>query len=445
MTLALLDCLRDLRRASIDFDKGLEQLFYQPKDALAPLREQISKLDQTRAYRPVHAPDECLEQWKSYLLRRTLELPPRTIRYLCWEPDVATDLRFHNYLDHTENGLRPQSLQGLVRACHSRWSSKFVAGPVIEKVRDRLRNYRGKNRLIHRWKKSIDVVLGADGAELFSGEIVRAESGIQETCDEWGIQGDTAYIVAAAKHTAGACRDRMSADDTWGTYLIKEVLSWKGWEISAFKDETAQTILHDLGDDDNKFKNKLLGFILSNPRDLLGDPRLPANTTKWAGVKEKARAKVIQWLSGLDVVFFFEHVMRRGEDHHGRKNFWLKYVRSFKQSRPLLNREDLERLRPQLNKMQYRGIHGLVADQHSAFLLDFGRVLVIEFNKMGACYVYDRSVVERVVPEFWTTQPFSYYRIKQKRLVAHWIVHDAGGNWKYKLQNILAGYGIRPS
>ncbi len=442
----LLDYLKDLKRASIDFGNELEHLVYPAKDSLAPLEDLISKLDQTRAYRPVHAPDECLEHWNRYLIRKNSELDSRTIRYLCWAPDVATDLRFHNYLDQREYGLRPQSIQGLVRACHSRWSATFVVGPVIEKVRHRLRDYRGQNRVINRWKKSIDVVLGTNGAEQFSGKIVRGRRRIQETCDEWGIQSDTAYVAAAAKHTADSCREKISADETWIDYLIDEILSWGGWDVGEFKSEIAQTILLDLGNRDGKFRTKLVKFILSNPRDLLGDPRLPAHTTKWVGVKEQARTRVIQWLSGLDVHFFFEHVMRRGQDPHGRKDFWLKYVKAFKQSRPLLNREDLVRLRPQLNKMRdYSFTHGFVADQHSAFLLDFGRVLVIEFNKMGACYVYDRSEVENVVPDFWSTQPFGYYRIKQKRLVAHWIVHDAGGNWKYKLQQILASYGIRPS
>jgi hypothetical protein len=275
---------------------------------------------------------------------------------------------------------------------------------------------------------------------------VHTEAGIQDTCTEWGIQADTAYVTAAAQQTASSCRELMSVDESWGNYLIKEILSWDRWEISDFKKEIAETILHDLGNRNDKFRKKLIEFILTDPRGLLGDPRLPANTTKWVGVKEQARNRIIQWLSGLDVTFFFEHVMRRGEDPHGRKNFWLRYVKAFKQSRPLLNHEDLERLRPQLNRIQYySGTHGLVADQHSAFLLDFGRVLVIEFNKMGACYVYDKSAVEHVVPEFWTHQPFSYYRIKQKRLVSHWIAHDTWGNWKLKLQNILAGYGIRPS
>src|ERR1700752_4543573 len=151
---ALLDCFRDLGRASLDFGNSLEHLVYDPKEMLVPLRDQISKLNQTRAYRPIHAPAESIENWKRYLIKRESDLHPRTVKYLCWEPDIATDIRFHNYLDQKQYRLRPQYLQGLVRACHLRWSSRFVDGPVIKRVTDRLLDYDGPNRLIQRWRSS---------------------------------------------------------------------------------------------------------------------------------------------------------------------------------------------------------------------------------------------------------------------------------------------------
>lgn len=444
MSTTLLDSLGDLKRASTNFVSDCKLFQPQPELALEPLQTLVKKLDKGKPARPLRSP-ACLRYWEEYLSGRRSQLDSRTIRFLCWELDVATDLRFYNYLDERRSTLQTQSLEGLVRAVHSRWSPNFIASPILERVRNGLRNYRGRSSRIRRWQNAVDVVLGANGAELFSKEILEGEQSIQDTCEEWGIHPDTSYVTAAVMHAADFSRQRMSSDGTWGIYLIKEILAWTRWEVGDFKGQVSETILQGLGDQDDRFRQKLLEFVLSNPRDLLGDPRLPANTTKWAGM-EKARAKIIQWLSGLDVVFFFEHVMRRSEDSHGRKNFWLRYVKAFKQSRPLLNREDLQRLRPQLNRMRfYSNTHGHLADQHSAFLLDFGRILVIEFNKMGACYVYERSSVDRVVPEFWSSRPFNYYGIKQKRLVAHWIVHDSGGNWKYKLQNILASYGIRPS
>ena len=45
----------------------------------------------------------------------------------------------------------------------------------------------------------------------------------------------------------------------------------------------------------------------------------------WLGI-QVARQRLLQWLSRADIHFFFEHVLPKGTDPHGRKTFWLKYV-----------------------------------------------------------------------------------------------------------------------
>jgi len=57
--------------------------------------------------------------WQRYLLEPQQRLAPRAVRYLCWEPSVATDTRFQTYLDTEVGTLSSRSLQGLVWCCHT--------------------------------------------------------------------------------------------------------------------------------------------------------------------------------------------------------------------------------------------------------------------------------------------------------------------------------------
>jgi hypothetical protein len=82
----------------------------------------------------------------------------------------------------------------------------------------------------------------------------------------------------------------------------------------------------------------------------------------------------------------------------------------------------------------------------SAFLLDFGEVLVVEFSKVGnACYIYQKRAAKELIPDFWTTEPFHASGgkgLKQSALAAERIRHTAG--WQDELSMILARHGVRP-
>ena len=93
---------------------------------------------------PLHAPcgvAACL--WQQYLADPRQRLTPRALRYLCWEPQVATASRFQDCLDQSAGELSTRMLQGLVRSCHACWSPTFAAGGVARRVQQRLVKYRG--------------------------------------------------------------------------------------------------------------------------------------------------------------------------------------------------------------------------------------------------------------------------------------------------------------
>ena len=113
-------------------------------------------------------------------------------------------------------------------------------------------------------------------------------------------------------------------------------------------------------------------------------------------------------------------------------------------SRPLLNWEDKGRLQMILRQNREQvGHFGASDGPTSAFLLDFGSVVAIEFSKEGnACYVYEKRALDRVVSDFWAAQPFTIPRLKQRSLCVERVVHKTG--WQQEMAGILARYGIRP-
>src|SRR5439155_15930958 len=93
--------------------------------------------------------------------------------------------------------------------------------------------------------------------------------------------------------------------------------------------------------------------------------------------------------------FFFDLIMAGQEDRHNRREFWLRYVGRVGNSRVAMGTRDRDRLRVQLTELKKRGrseyahLEDPFEDDVSAFIMDFGRAVVVEFSKPGnACFIY---------------------------------------------------------
>ena len=169
--------------------------------------------------------------------------------------------------------------------------------------------------------------------------------------------------------------------------VIREVLPSPHWRPSTFKTAIRQLVLA-CTRCSQQHSERLKTFLLTDSRLL--DPRLPANGTNWIGISNSARDLVIRWLSAWDVQLFFDHVLPTRDDPHGRKPFWLKYKNRVKRSRPLLRLSGREPLASECGNQRERNFGRMKFDcDTSAFLLDFGSVIVVEFSKYGnAVFLY---------------------------------------------------------
>ena len=72
---------------------------------------------------------------------------------------MALDPNFHTYLSSRHLQLGARGLQGLVRACHMRWSAYLKNEAMKRSAQRCLKEYGGPNRVVGLWQLSIDKIL----------------------------------------------------------------------------------------------------------------------------------------------------------------------------------------------------------------------------------------------------------------------------------------------
>ncbi|MBL8207018.1 MAG: hypothetical protein JNM09_22485 [Blastocatellia bacterium] len=401
------------------------------------LKKAIAALAQEKTAKHIFCPDEFLRQWQELLAKRRTSLEWRVVRALCWEPSIATEINFHHYLDQAWPELNPRALRGLIIVCHIRWSKELAQSQMIEYVRQRLAGYIGPNRTLKRWRDAAAMILGYQGTLKFGKEIVRQKLSIAEACHQWQLDEQSKYVSEAVEIATDMCLSSQRSATCDIQYLLG-LLGWKNWLKESFKRVISLAITHERAQHDEQWRERLIVFVLNH--EWLGDPRLRA--TNWVGVSTEARKRFIQWLSKADIVFFFDHVLRH-HDPHGRRNFWLRYVGSLAQSRPLLRHDDETRLANEIKRKRGASVsYGRINGVASSFLLDFGSIIAVEFSTSGAIYFYKRQIFNTIVPNFWQWNEFSERNLKRSDDNAGRIVHR--GDWQSEAANILAKYGIRP-
>lgn len=402
------------------------------------LRTTVVRLSQPKKVRPVRCPPNYIELWNTIGASHSSEFSGRAIRYLSWETDIAIRPVFQS-VALTPERIGARSLQGLVRSVHRRWVATVNTSSVGNLV-VALTTYARKNLLIDKWKHNLGYVLNKDGPSRFASDVLRRGTTWDKLSDEWGLEPDSEFgnqVLTECVALSLNGRD----NDAFQNAAIHFVLPSKHWRLDSFKTSVQHMILAS-----SRFSPQqsdgLRDFILNDHR--LRDPRLPANGPNWAGVSELARDTVIQWLSAEDIQLFFDHVLTTRNDPHGRKPFWLRYKGKVKRSRPLLSALDESRWLANTATRGKRNF-GRMEDfcNTSAFLLDFGRVMVVEFSEVGnAVYVYEHRDVPDLNDAFWSQARFSLSTLKQKDRCIERMTHTP--HWQSKMRTLLAQFGIHP-
>src|SRR6266700_4000808 len=442
----LTESLASLQAALYMIRAELSHPAFSVESRLRKLSAIVNELDQPKRVRPVPVAIEYVNQWNEVLVGRRSNMESRAIRSLCWNPVIATDKAFQSFLVGTQYVPNAQSLKGMICSCHVRWSRELALSDAVRKIRDYLNRYSGRNRLLNKWKSSASMIIGLKAHDIMAGELVKSADGISGFCKRWGISIESSQLFQSAAEVASAfCLEQIDRIPECRGFLFKELMPWSGWSPNVLKNVMSRVILFPSRDNADLI-DAIISLVRSDPR--FGDPRLPHNGNNWIGMDEASR-RMQEWLSAADITFFFETVLPKGTDPHGRKAFWLRYVgcRGLR-SRPLLSNSDKFRLRDVLWKKGAKAsdFGRLLDEDTSAFILDFGPIMAIEFSAVGnACYLYEKQAAAEIVPDIWTSLPFSKTELKRKSKIAtsQPITHDRQHRWKNEMERILARYGVR--
>jgi hypothetical protein len=151
------------------------------------------------------------------------------------------------------------------------------------------------------------------------------------------------------------------------------------------------------------------------------------------------------WRNKVDLVFFFNSVMKEEADRQGRKAFWLRYVNQAHESFVALCSTDAYRLRTSLwrEKIQYRKI---IDDQGvSCFVMRFrgngADIVIAEFSNVGSARIFRHESFVQKIGDM-NRQQFGLKELRNDEGAAETFRHMPG--WQTKVRNSLARYGIRP-
>lgn len=408
------------------------------------LKTVVAKLGTQASSRPPYS-ERYIQQWTDYEAGKSADVERGAARYLCWESEIATTEKFLTYLQQSEVELNRRSLEGLVRSCHTKWEGSFPESLSVAKARRLLDTYDGPSPVLVKWKSHLTAILGKDGPSLLAKELIAKEKTLKDHLSQWYLEVKSPFVRQLVAAATALARQRLDAPtDRLFQILFNELLPWANWRISDLKKEITEIILHRACT--GKAQELVQAFILEH-KELLGDPRLPANRTKWAEVSEGAKNKVLQWLCREDIYFFFDHMYQDRTDPHHRKEFWLRYLDRCVASRPLLGSGDALRLRTILRRDRSKVGHfgNLRGGDNSAFLLDFGGITVVEFSKVGACFIYENQRFSSIV-DFWQSGSFLESDMKDPSRCLKRIVHRITANidWRIEAQRTLAMKNVRP-
>lgn len=303
----------DIIRSVAESAKGMGAF---PKDLskgtallrLEKLRSVTKSID-SRVSRKPPPLERYMLQWRQFASGEVTHLDRGTVRYLCWESNIATSPLFLEYLQWSELKLGRRSLEGLVRSCHAKWEGDFPESLPVEMVRAFVQMYQGKNPLLRRWKASSDAVLGPTGPLLLAQDMVKKGERLNSYLNEWFLAPQSPFTGALVREASAQCRKRLgSGSAATVTVLFADLLPWAYWKLRDLKEELGHLILH--AATSGHIQDRLQSFILGHKE--LGDPRMEVNRMNWAEINPNARDRFIQWLkNGKDLVHF-DHVYRHG-------------------------------------------------------------------------------------------------------------------------------------
>jgi hypothetical protein len=328
---------------------------------------------------------------------------------------------------------------------HTNWQSGSTE--LERSLTHSLKSPGGSRGVLEKWRRHSRQLIGPDAHRQLALYCLNSKKSVTAQLSEWGLTADSQFGMAAAGELALRATEPVHASRDFaqvvGTYLAEDnpFISPADWG-RAFERLVTNTVIAS----DPSARQELVDLALKTRG--LDDPRLRRG--QWENVPARARDIVIQWLSEEDLRFFFDLLMQDRADHQKRRRFWLRYLDGAIQSRVVVGKRDYNRLRAKLSEIEKRGrtyarMRGAGAnnDHVSAFIMDFGKVTIVEFSQANsACYIYVND--PRAPYLNLAQQVFHWDDLKNRQMGEHHAHVHPPSRWHEKFKRVLAQYGVRP-
>lgn len=232
-------------------------------------------------------------EWIAFASGNRNDLDPSALRYLCWEPNIATSDPFLAYLWRARLMLKSRPLAGLVRSCHTLWKAGPGPNRAAGVIKDLVKQYDGPSQVILKWKSNLNGVFGSNGPEALGRTLIIEKKKLSSFLEEWYLSPESPFVRQIVERACALCRDQLEGTSPANArMLFGELLPWGGWDMTALRQEIGTLILCAT---DGPTRNTLKKFIMMHRK--LGDPRLPKNQANWAGMSQEARERFEGWLA----------------------------------------------------------------------------------------------------------------------------------------------------
>jgi len=432
---SLAEKLAELRRGA-RFSSNDHELITGPLQ----LERVVSRLKAKLGSAPVAivCPKELKDRWLQMLNEgRVGEFTQRELRTLSWHADVAISPRFIEYIDG--RSITKGVIRGILASYVAVWDR---ANPDIE-LNKKLKSWvsqEGSSAKLAWWNEHPEYWLKPDAPQAISQKIRTGLMTVDVATKEFRAPTASMLLVAAFSRAAEdmpQAADLLTAAEL--DYLLKKLIQEKLLELPSLHKAVCNLVKSRLANDSNAFRTDLVNALLTHPK--LGDPRIQG--ANWAGQSlAEARVRLLSWLSAEDIRTFFEIILTRESDPHGRKRFWLRYEKRILLSRVFISTSDRKKRREQLEELSKRGRnYGSIYQPTSAFVLDLGRIVAVEFSQVGnALYLYTKANFTKIMPDIFVSRT-DLDTLKREEMSIARVIRREG--WTLKVMSILEEYGIK--
>jgi hypothetical protein len=433
-----------------NIDKAREHLTGQSEHSLA-YKSMLAEFAKRGPRLPSPPKQSAIKQaialWHATTDQNYSSLPKRTIRTLCCVSEVASTDKFLNLLRKLTDQVSPQMNRDLLGVYFHLWADKEHRTHLEDFLSENIGNYQGNDKLMLAWKENIRVLLGADAPAQLAWKLSKTLQSVESFLAELQLPRQySKFSTIVVEQLASIVLTTLDHEglpefNKWN-YFKDYLLTYQTLSADQFNDIVAKSILKiDLYRGRavwDSLHEYLRDFILKHPG--LGDPRI--ESLNWEQFDKEARLAFITWLVEEDISIFFELII--SDDPHQRKPYWLRYAKKAISSMVIVGPGDYQSHLQKLKELRKEGLSFSrgVGLPSSAFILDFGKVVVVEFNESGnACYVYSKNDL----PGFFkTTQSgLKNLRLLKRKEKAIHIQRHRGRTWQESLDAKLLELGVQ--